>query len=333
MINLPLVTISIPIYDCENHILNCLQSVINQSYKNLEILLVDDLGNDNSMKLVENFIEKYPDFNFQIYRNEKNSGLSVVRNVGINHAKGKYIFFLDSDDEITTDCISKMVEVAETEQVQMVCGNVKTIRLETKEEIEAFKLHIINSKIVGNETIFESFIEGNFPVPSWNKLILLDFLKQNKLYFKEGLFAQDSLQSFETALVLESVYFLKDDTYLYYLHQDSVIHNRKKKHFDNWITIATEFQNHYQKEKEPKRKKQILGYLIDYKNLTLLMNWKAQKNEELWKYSYDAYKKMNSFSFLDYFSLDFSMDLKKKNFLQNLPTDLGYKIFRKRFGD
>ena len=328
----PLVTISIPIYNCENHLINCLQSVVNQEYKNIEIQLVDDLGNDNSMQLAEDFVLKHPDFNFKILQNEKNSGLSVVRNVGINNAEGKYIFFLDSDDEITPDCISNMVEIAEREQVEMVCGNVKTIRLESKEEIKAFRLQNTKEKTTGNTEIFESFIQGKFPVPSWNKLILLDFLKKNKLYFKEGLFAQDSLQSFETALVLNTVFFLKDDTYIYYLHQDSVIHNRKKKHFDNWITIATEFEKHYQNEQNSKRRKQILGYLIDYKDLTLLMNWKAQKNEQLWKYSYDAYKKLASLAFADYWSSEFSKETKKKNFLQNLPTDLGYKIFRKRFG-
>ena len=268
----PLVTISIPIYNCENHLINCLQSVVNQEYKNIEIQLVDDLGNDNSMQLAEDFVLKHPDFNFKILKNEKNSGLSVVRNVGIDSAQGKYIFFLDSDDEITPDCISNMVEIAEREQVEMVCGNVKTIRLESKEEIKAFRLQNTKEKTTGNTEIFESFIQGKFPVPSWNKLILLDFLKKNNLYFKEGLFAQDSLQSFETALVLNSVFFLQSDTYIYYLHQDSVIHNRKKKHFDNWITIATEFEKHYQNEQNSKRKKQILGYLVDYKDLTLLMN-------------------------------------------------------------
>ena len=309
-----------------------MQSVVNQIYKNIEIQLVDDLGNDNSMQMAEGFIKEHPDFNFKILKNEKNAGLSVVRNVGIDNAQGKYIFFLDSDDEITPDCISKMVEIAEREQVEMVCGNVKTIKLDTGEETDAFKLAITEEKIEGNKQIFDLFVQGKFPVPSWNKLILLDFLKKNQLYFTPGLFAQDSLQSFETALVLESVCFLQDYTYIYYLHQDSVIHNRKKKHFDNWITIAQIFEKHYQKEQNPERKKQILAYIIDYKDLTLLMNWKAQKNEELWKYSYDAYKKLASFSIAEYLSSEFSFDLKKKNFLQNLPTNLGYKIFRKRFG-
>ena len=207
--NLPLVTISIPIYQCENHIISCLQSVVNQTYQNLEILLVDDLGNDNSMLLVEDYILKNPHFNFKIFKNEKNAGLSVVRNVGIDNAKGKYIFFLDSDDEITPDCISKMVEIAEREHVQMVCGNVKTIKLDTREEVNAFKLAITEEKIEGNNQIFYLFVQGKFPVPSWNKLILLDFLKKNQLYFTPGLFAQDSLQSFEMALVLNSVFFLQ----------------------------------------------------------------------------------------------------------------------------
>ena len=91
----PLVTISIPIYNCENHLINCLQSVVNQIYKDIEIQLVDDLGNDNSMLLVEDFILKNPHLNFKILKNEENAGLSVVRNVGIDNAKGKYIFFLD----------------------------------------------------------------------------------------------------------------------------------------------------------------------------------------------------------------------------------------------
>lgn len=330
--NTPLVTISIPIYNCEKHIVNCLKSVINQTYENLEVLLVDDLGSDGSMELVEKFIKEQPCSNFKILKNEKNSGLSVVRNVGINHAKGKYIFFLDSDDEITADCISKMVESAEREEVQMVCGNVRTIQLSTKKESNAFQLDVKKIKITNNKEVFDSFVEGKFPIPSWNKLILLDFLKQNKLYFKEGLFAQDSLQSFETSLVLESVYFIKDYTYIYYLHQDSVIHNRKKKHFDNWITIATEFEKYFQREQHSERKKQILSYLIDYKDLTLQMNWKAQKSEELWKYSYDAYKKLASFSLSDYLSPDFTIKQKKRNFLQNLPTNIAFKIFRKRFG-
>lgn len=331
--NTPLVTISIPIYNCENHLINCLQSVVNQSYKNLEVQLVDDLGSDNSMQLAEDFIQKYPDINFKIFRNEKNSGLSVVRNVGIDQAEGKYIFFLDSDDEITPDCISKMVEIAEREQVEMVCGNVKTIRLETKEEVDAFKLQMTNQKLAGNNAVFEAYVEGKFPVPSWNKLILLDFLKQNKLYFKEGLYAQDDLQTFITILRLESVYFLGDFTYLYYLHQNSVIHNRNKKHFDNWNTIISEIHGIYLKEKNNLRRKNLRKFIIHYKEQKLIMNWKAQRNKGLWMVNYRYFKNIFSLNISDFFSSNFTFSEKRKAIMQNLPTNLGYKIFRKRFGN
>lgn len=328
-----LITISIPIYNCEKHIVNCLQSVVNQSYKNIEVILVDDLGKDNSIDLAKTFFEAHPDIEVKIIQNEKNAGLSVVRNVGIHHARGKYIFFLDSDDEITSDCIEKMVKIAEREQVEMVCGNTRSIYLESGKEIQAFRIKEENQKRTNNQEIFNDFIKGAFPVPSWNKLILVDFLRKNNLYFKEGLYAQDSLQSFETALVLNSVYYLKDDTYIYYLHQDSVIHNRTKKHFDNWITILKEFEKYYNKEEDRKRKNSILSYMIDYKALTLQMNWKAQKDETLWKYSYTAYQKIASLSFWDYFKSTFSRETKKQNFLQNLSINLGYKVFRKRYGD
>ena len=330
--NAPLVTISIPIYNCEKHLINCLQSVVNQEYKNLEIQLVDDLGNDNSMQLAEDFIQKHSDFNFKILKNEKNSGLSVVRNVGIDNAEGKYIFFLDSDDEITPDCISKMVEIAECEQVEMVCGNVKTIKLDSKEEIAAFRLQNTKDKIIGNTEIFESFIHGKFPVPSWNKLILVDFLRQNKLYFKEGLFAQDDLQTFITILKLNSVCFFKEVTYLYYLHQNSVIHNRNRKHFKNWNTIISEIDKYFNQEKDLNRKQKLKKFIVNYKEEKLIMNWKAQKNKELWLFSYNHFKTVFGLDFLDFLSSKFSFAEKKKSFLQNLPSYLGYKIFRKRFG-
>ena len=330
--NLPLVTISIPIYQCENYIINCLKSVVSQTYQNLEILLVDDLGNDDSMLLVEDFVQKNLHLNFKILKNKKNSGLSVVRNVGIDNAQGKYIFFLDSDDEITPDCISKMVEIAEREQVQMVCGNTIGYKVSNKISKELFIIKSEKDIITNADDAFDSFINGEYPVNSCNKLIRVDFLKKNKLYFTRDLFAQDSLQSFETALKLQRIAFLKESTYIYNLHDESVIHNRNKRNFDNWITIISIIEKYYKLEKNKDRKSKILSHIVDYKDATLLMNWKAQKNEQLWKYSYDAYKKIASLSFADYWSSDFSKETKKKNFLQNLPTDLGYKIFRKRFG-
>lgn len=330
--NSPLVTISIPIYQCEQHIERCLQSVVNQSYQNLEILLVDDKGTDSSMERVAEMMNQYPLHNWRLIANEKNSGLSVVRNVGINEAQGKYLFFLDSDDELMPDAIAKLVEAAEREQVEMVCGNTITIQLDSKQEVDAFKLKQFG-KLMGNQPIFESFVYGLFPVPSWNKLMKVEVLRSQQAYFKEGLFAQDNLQTFIMVLSLNSAYFLEDDTYIYYLHAQSVIHNRNKKHFENWNTILEEMDGYYHKEKNAQRKLMLRTFFVNFKDQMLIINWKAKKSKELWLYSYSFFKKTTSLSLSDYLSPKISLDLKKKNFLQNLPNPLGYFIFRKRFGD
>src|SRR5690554_6533604 len=121
----PLVTISIPLYKCEKFLEKCLISVKNQTYQNIEITLINDQTPDNSVQIAEEFIKKHNLKDWKIFHLEQNSGLSVVRNKGINTAKGKYLYFLDSDDEITSDCIEKLVVVAEKENAQMSISQIE----------------------------------------------------------------------------------------------------------------------------------------------------------------------------------------------------------------
>ena len=330
---LPLVTISIPLFKCEEFLEKCLLSVLNQTYKNLEVTLINDQTPDNSVEIAEKFITEHQLQNWKIYHLEENSGLSVVRNKGIDTAQGKYLFFLDSDDIITPDCIEIMVDIAENEQLEMVVGNTLMVNLSDGREQDFFRVNLNQNIITDNEEVFRAFIKGKYASSSWNKLVLLDFIRKNQLYFTKGLFAQDELQSFQTALVLNRLGFVNSDTttLYYYLHSKSVIHNRSKRHFDDWFTIGKYIDKALHEEKEEERKKLILKYLIDFKTLTLQMNWKAQKSEKLWKESYNNYKTLSSLGILDYFSCKFSKETKKNSFLNNLPTNLGFQIFKKRY--
>jgi hypothetical protein len=87
----------------------------------------------------------------------------------------------------------------------------------------------------------------------------------------------------------------------------------------------------YREEKDGYTKKQILQYLVEFKAMTLEMNWKAQKNEQLWKKSYTAYKRMTSLSISDYMSSGYSSKLKKQDLFYRLPLFIGYPFFRWRF--
>ncbi|MDR2205406.1 MAG: glycosyltransferase [Flavobacteriaceae bacterium] len=328
----PLVTISIPIFKCESFLEKCLNSVLAQTYKNLEVTLINDQTPDDSVKIAENFIRKNNLQNtWKIHHLEENSGLSVVRNKGIDTANGTYLFFLDSDDTITPNCIETLVNISEKTAAEMTISQLECEQLETGEKSICIKIKSEKEIINGNDEILKDFSEGQLVTYAVNKLIKTDFLRQNKLYFVKGLFAQDELWTFHIMLKINKIAIHKDITYTYFLHKNSVIHNRDKRNFDNWFAIGKHINQALKEEKNTKRKNLILKYLIDYKHNTLIMNWKAQKDEKLWKESYSNYKTLKSLSLWDYFSSKFSTDTKKKNFLDNLPTNLGMKIFKKRF--
>lgn len=327
----PLVTVSVPIFKCEKFIENCLLSIKNQSYKDIEVILVNDVTPDNSAIIAEKFIQEHQLSHWKLIHLETNSGLSVVRNEGIKNAKGKYIFFVDSDDELYPDAIESLIKLSEDSKAEISMGEVQGIRIPSEDKVDVFPIHTKEDVLKDNLQILKELVHGGFAVSSWNKLISVDFLRCNNLYFTRGLYAQDSLHTFEMGLYLEKIAFLRKKTYVYYLHQDSVIHNRKKVHFDNWITIAQKINGYYIREKNSQRKKLILEYLINFKSITLEMNWKAQQNEELWKNSYKEYSKLKKLSLKDYCSGSYSQKQKKQDFFYRLPLFLGYKLFRWRF--
>ncbi|WP_417427775.1 glycosyltransferase [Halpernia sp.] len=328
----PLVTISIPVFKCEDFLVRCLESVRAQTYQNLEVTLINDQTPDNSVEIAEKYIEKYQLQNWKIYHLEENLGLSVVRNKGIETAQGKYIFFLDSDDEISDDCISNLLIIAEKTSAQMTVSQIECEHQETQKKFFCLgKLSSVD-KIEGNDLVLKAFSEEKIPSSAVNKLFLTEYLKQNQLYFVPDLFAQDELWTFHLCLKMTKVtFFLEKPTYTYYLHDQSVIHNRDKRNFDNWFTIGEQINASLKEEKNLFRRNLILKYFTKYKNMTLLMNWKAQKNETLWKESYTNYKNLSALSFADYFSNNFDSKTKKADLFNRLPTNLGFKFFKWRY--
>lgn len=330
----PLVSINIPVFKCEEFIMRCLDSVKNQTYKNLEIILVNDCTPDNSVALVEKFIHENPDLNIRLIHHKTNQGLSVVRNTGIDNSTGKYLYFLDSDDEITPDCIELLVREIEKSKVQMVIAQnrwINTFNNTTKD----FGFPTLAKKNLyrNNDEIFRDYCFNRFPIVSWNKLFLLDFIKSNKIYFVPKLFAQDELWFFHVMLKAESLAIIPEITYLYYLHKNSVIFNRTKVNFENHQTIAEHFTKAYH-ESNSTKKQLIKKKLIGFKTTSLMMQWRSMREDiAYWKQNYTRLKKAPSLTLADYFSSEFNLKEKKQNFYLNLPTEIGFKIFKKRYGN
>ena len=118
-----LISIIIPVYNVEKYITDCLNSVVNQSYTNIEVIIVNDGSTDGSSTICELFSDKYE--NVKVF-NQKNKGLSAARNIGIEHSNGEYITFLDSDDYISTDyCSTLHKAVKNTKALQAMCCMVR----------------------------------------------------------------------------------------------------------------------------------------------------------------------------------------------------------------
>lgn len=330
--NQPLISINIPVFKCEKYILRCLESVKNQTYKNFEIILVNDCTPDESMAVIGKFVQENPNLNVEIYEHEKNSGLSVVRNTGIKASKGKYIYFLDSDDEITSDCIKLLVDNALKTDAQITIAQnrwINTFDNTTKD----FGFPTTSDKKYYNNRleIFSAYSNGEFPSSSWNKLIKRDFIIANEIYFVPGLFAQDELWFFHLLLKTDTLAIIDDITYLYYLHGESVIFNRTKKNFENFLTILEYFTHAHNNAQDINLKKLIKKKIILFKEMVLIMQWKALKDKNYLSVNISRMRRLTKLSFSDYFNPEFSKEIKKKNFFQNIPSNLATKLFIWRF--
>lgn len=329
----PLVSINIPVFKCEDYIIRCLDSVKNQTYQNLEIILVNDCTPDNSIQLIEEYFKNNPALNSQIYHNEKNQGLSVVRNKAIEKSSGKYIYMLDSDDYITPNCIEELVEISEETHSDITVG--ETICWDSNEgkEKNLFPIRASEDSIEGNDLIFERFIEGDWPIIGPNKLYNREWILTNNLKFIPGLFSQDELWAFHCAFKLNKISFYKHKTYIYYLHGASTIFNKKKINFENHQTIVEYFTKGFL-ESDSTKKQLIKKKLISFKSTTLMMQWRSMRADiAYWKQNYNRLKKAPSLSLSDYFSSDFTLNEKKQNFYLNLPTEIGFRLFKKRYGN
>lgn len=324
----PLVTISIPVFRCEDFILKCLESVRTQTYKNIEVSLINDQTPDDSVRIAEDFIQKHQLENWRIFHLDQNSGLSVVRNKGIETANGKYLFFLDSDDYLKPNCIELLVDIAEKTEAEMTVAQLECEQLQTGQRSICIPLTSPHEIIEGNVAVMTAFARGELVTYAVNKLILTDFIRQNEIWFVPGLYAQDELWTFHMMLKLKKIAITKELTYTYVLHEKSVIHNRDRRHFDNWATIIGHFANAMKTIKNKEVRNLVRAHIVNYKTMTLVMNWKAKQDADEWLYSFKLYKKYPNLRFTDYFSGSFSASVKKKSLKLMLPPQIAVRLFR-----
>lgn len=224
---LPLVSIIVPVYGVENYIEKCACSVFTQTYGNLEIIFVDDCTPDNSINVLRKIMEMYPERKNQvkILRHDYNRGLSAARNTGIDAATGTYIYFLDSDDAITEDCVEILEENISHGDCDFVIGGIKTVGFDRT--CVAAKLSAKEGIFVGKE-IMRAYGQGQWYMMAWNKLLNRSFVVNNGIYFKEGLIHEDDVWSYKLAAIAKTMSVVHTETYIYYNRPNSIMNTRQQ---------------------------------------------------------------------------------------------------------
>ena len=218
----PKVSVIIPCYNTEKYLANCLDSVINQTYKNLEIIVVDDCSPDNSSTILEKY--KQLDERIIILRHEKNEGLFQVRLTGIKHATGDYVCFVDSDDEISIDWIRLLVTETLKETADIVVGNTVNVEDDWKHyfnnsiNFTKFKKPLENSEILSK--FFEQKGACYHWHTIWNKLYSIELWQAALPYLEKQ--TKHLIMTEDIAFTVVLFYFAKKlvfkdcDCYFYY---------------------------------------------------------------------------------------------------------------------
>jgi len=231
---MPKVSVIVPFYNVENYIEKCLETLVNQTLKDIEIILVNDGSKDRSIDIVNKFLKQYPEK--IVYLEKENGGLSDARNFGIPHAKGEYIAFLDSDDYVEKDMYENMYELAKKEDSDMVECDFYWEYPDKLKKDEGTIYH-------GKKEMVEKV-----RVVAWNKLIKKEILEKSDVKFPKGLRYEDVEFTYKLVPYIEKVSFLKKPC-VYYIQREGSISNKQNERNKEIFDVLDNVISYY-KEKE-----------------------------------------------------------------------------------
>lgn len=235
-------SIIIPVYNVQPYIEACLWSVANQTMnEGVECILVDDCGTDDSMQVAETFVSNYQgDIVFSVLHHEHNRGLSAARNTGVMAAKGEYVYFLDSDDEITPNCMEVLWRLMEEHRdLDMVQGSY----VAESAYMQMFEQPKFPEYSEDRQLIKRSLLDYNIiPVMAQNRLVRRALLLDNKIFFREGIIHEDDHWAFFLAKHVRTMAYSRQKTYIYRITPGSITNNiNKEKEIHSYQTMIREF--------------------------------------------------------------------------------------------
>lgn len=235
------ISIIVPVYNSQKYLEACLESLIQQSYENYEVILVNDGSTDNSLDICSHFSDKSEKV---IVINQENSGVSCARNKGLEKATGEYVMFVDADDWIDTKMLSQLSkQVRETEANFVMCNFIREYPTKSELVWSGFNSTTILKNQEIEEQLILGFIEKKeretnhvlapFKAP-WGKLFDLDIIKKHHLKFDDQLvIGEDFLFNLQFLKHCEKALIVDDFYYHYLINEESIMMKYKEECWSN----------------------------------------------------------------------------------------------------
>lgn len=252
-------SVIVPVYNVEQYIHECMESILMQTMKEMEIIVVDDGSTDNSIKI----INKFNDDRIKVL-SKPNGGLSSARNAGLRIATGEYIAFVDSDDFLEySDAYEDMYNIAINNNVDIVAGNAnwyfnKYNKYPIKRDMKLFNSTVMDRDIF----LINSITSNRIYAPVWLNIYRRDYLIKNNLFFKEGILHEDEHFTPRAILRTSKIGIYSKEFYAYRQRQGSIMNSGKSlKSFKDIKSICFELEEIFKGLENDDLKKVMCNYL------------------------------------------------------------------------
>lgn len=219
---MPVISVIIPVYNVEKYLRKCVDSVLGQTFKDIEIILVDDGSTDGCGKICDEYAEK--DSRIRVIHKE-NGGLSCARNAGLDIARGEYIGFVDSDDYVSAEMYEKLLAAAKEYSANLICCNIMNVsENENGEEISCVSETCGGKRglCLPNEILDDVKTLSVFYPSACNKLYSKEIF--TNIRYPEGFWYEDKYVLLDIICAANAIVCIGDSLYYYYMRQGSIIH-------------------------------------------------------------------------------------------------------------
>ena len=304
-------SVIIPVYNTQKYLIRCIESVINQSYKNIELILVDDYSRDNSAHVIKTYCNNHK--NVQGIFLEDQHGAGYARAAGFSKASGHYIGFVDSDDWVDSNYYNILISALERNSCEIAMSGIHNEFGGPITSSTRYEYHVENP-ITGRFALgllSRTHAQDNYITPIMNnKIYCRRFIEKNDLFYKRKSYNEDDAFTFLSFIYAKKVVLTPRCVYHYYQRSDSITHTFSKQHVDSLVTSFVDikkrllFENIFEDYS-----KEYYSFLDKCINSCLCSLFLSEKKQDIQKkyimYLIDSLDKMDlSSEYFDYIEIE-----------------------------